>query len=872
MSLAPGTKLGPYDVVAPLGAGGMGEVYRARDTRLERDVAIKVLPPAFANEPDRIARFDREAKAVAALSHPNILAIHDIGTVKAAGAGAGGSAGDTAPVVTYVVTELLDGETLRARLAQGPLPTRKAIDYAVQIARGLSAAHDKGLVHRDLKPENLFLLKDGQLKILDFGLARTTAPVGGEPLTGVDMTDAGMVLGTVGYMAPEQVRGLPADGRTDLFALGAVVYEMLSGKRAFQRGTAADTLAAILNEDPPDLTASRPDFSPALDRIVRHSLEKNPNERFQSARDVAFALEALSGSGSSTAAARAMTERPRKRWLVPAIGAAAILLALVGGYGAGRRAVPIVKPASTRFETRTFDPQTISNARFAPDGLTIVFSSALSPGVSELFVIRPGSPLPQRLGQPRTHLLSVSSRGEMAVLTNASPIGQRLFTGTLARMTMDGEPRPWMEHVREADWSPDGSSLAIVRDADGRDRLEYPIGKVLYETPGYASDLRVSPDGTRVAFMDHQLKFDDRGWIKVVDRQGRVSTLAGEYWGEEGLAWSSDGATIYFSAGVVPGLESYQPMAVSTGANPTAREALSSIGAVIVQDVSRDGRWLVMRADAEASVRALVPGATAEREYPWLNNAVEPYVSADGKLLVFGDESQGAGPTYSVAMRRTDGSPAVRLGEGGSGGLSPDGRWALGGVSRPPRLAAYPTGTGDPVVLDHGPIVRYSGGVSWLPDSKRVIACGNEASKPVRCYLQSLDGGPPKPITPDGTSDARVSPDGLTIAVRFVDGTTRVWPFAGGQPRAVPGISSDDRVVDWSRDSKALLLQPPGLPARLERLDLATGKRTLIRTVEPPDHAGLLSVVFQSVLEDGKYYAVSYNRNLTTLFVVTGVR
>src|SRR5688572_15874102 len=285
MSLTSGTRLGPYEIANLIGAGGMGEIYRAHDTRLGRDVAIKVLPGAFAQDADRLARFEREAKSIAALSHQNIIAIHDTGTHDGQ---------------VFVVTELLEGETLRTRIQQGPLPLRKATDIAMQIARGLAAAHDKGIVHRDLKPENVFVRNDGQVKILDFGLARSTAPSSGTTETVAAVTDPGTVMGTVGYMAPEQMRGQAVDARTDLFALGTVLYEMLSGQRAFKGDTAADTMIAIVKEDPPELTALRPEIPPALQRIVRHCLEKNPVERFQSARDVAFALESATESGATS--------------------------------------------------------------------------------------------------------------------------------------------------------------------------------------------------------------------------------------------------------------------------------------------------------------------------------------------------------------------------------------------------------------------------------------------------------------------------------------------------------------------------------------------------------------------------------------------
>ena len=350
MPLSPGTRLGPYELLAPIGSGAMGDVYRARDTRLNRDVAIKVLPAVFARDPERLARFDREARAVAAINHPNILAVHDIGSADVA---------DTDGIsvrATYMITELLDGDTLRARLSQGPLPARKSVDVAIQVARGLSAAHDRGIVHRDLKPENIVLLRDGHVKILDFGLAKQSFDqAGSSEHRTMAATDAGTVLGTVGYMAPEQVRGDAADPRTDLFALGAVLYELASGRRAFDRPTAAETMTAILREDPPDLTSPPVALSPALDRVVRHALEKDPSDRFQSARDFAFALQAINdsvSSGGAPAATGAAVRRPVRgrelvAWMV-AGGLGLAAAAILRWHGAPPPVVtsPTIFPAS----------------------------------------------------------------------------------------------------------------------------------------------------------------------------------------------------------------------------------------------------------------------------------------------------------------------------------------------------------------------------------------------------------------------------------------------------------------------------------------------------------------------------------------------
>jgi serine/threonine protein kinase len=379
MALTSGTKLGPYEIQSPLGAGGMGEVYRARDTRLGRDVAVKILSESFAGDSERLHRFEQEARAVAALTHPNILAIHDIGEQ------------DGAP---YIVSELLEGESLRAALDRGALPQRKTIEYGVQIAHGLAAAHEKGIVHRDLKPENVFVTKDGRVKILDFGLAKLakTAGTGADEVTLTsERTAAGVVMGTASYMAPEQVRSEAVDARTDIFAFGAVLYEMLSGVRAFRRDTAAETMTAVLKEDPPELSGPVRAVSSTLDRIVRRCLEKNQAERFQSARDLSFALSALSGSETSAAGrAPAAAASGRKR-LLPwaAVGMAMVAVAAATWFVA-RRSEPTNR---MQFSLAGSDEISISHMALSPDGSTLAFVSPEdSTGLPVLYVQRIDSP------------------------------------------------------------------------------------------------------------------------------------------------------------------------------------------------------------------------------------------------------------------------------------------------------------------------------------------------------------------------------------------------------------------------------------------------------------------------------------------------
>ena len=388
MALIPGTRLGPYEIIAPLGAGGMGEVYRARDARLGRDVAIKVLPADVATDPDRRARFEREARAVAALSHPNILSIFEFAIESG---------------TPYVVMELLEGETLREVLSRAvSLPVRKAVDIATQISRGLAAAHDKGIVHRDLKPENVFVSRDEHVKILDFGLAKAFADARGQEAATTMGTDPGTVLGTVGYMAPEQIRGQAVDGRADLFALGAVLYEMLAGRRAFARDTAAETMTAILKEDPPELSASRADVPASLDTVVRHCLERNPNERFQSARDLAFNLKASSAaSGSSPAStvsttAQARSRVPRREAIAWTLAGAFALAGMAGLVWWPRASSPAPTAVPARFQVPPplgkswavplGSPLGSNSGTISPDGRTIVFVSPDADGKALLWV------------------------------------------------------------------------------------------------------------------------------------------------------------------------------------------------------------------------------------------------------------------------------------------------------------------------------------------------------------------------------------------------------------------------------------------------------------------------------------------------------
>src|SRR5579872_554825 len=521
MTLVCGTKLGPYEIQSPLGAGGMGEVYRAFDTRLERNVAIKILPEYFAKDNERLERFKRESRATAALNHPNILAIYDIGDHRGN---------------PYVVCELLEGETLRDRLRTGPLAARKAIHYGQQIARGLAAAHEKGIVHRDLKPENIFFTTDGRARFLDFGLAKITRPeadTSGDSPTQQVATDAGTVMGTVGYMAPEQVRGKPADPRSDIFAFGAILYEMLSGKRAFHGDSPVDTMSAILKEDPPDLVETNRNVSPALERIVRHCLEKNPAERFQSARDVGFNLEALSDISTPTRGGmRALPEeRASRRWLMPVLASLLVVASWAGIYRFAHRAAP----RNPTFHEITFRNGTIWDARFAPDGQTIVYGAAWDGLPQEMFSTRFDSSDSRSLGLPSAQILSISSKGEMAIALHPLSFAHFAQVGTMAYVHMaGGAPHEVLENVLWADYAADGESMAVVRPGTpALSHLEYPIGTVIYEPEGWVSHVRFSPNGDFLAIADHVPGGDD-GRIVIIDKKGNRKASSSFYSSVEG--------------------------------------------------------------------------------------------------------------------------------------------------------------------------------------------------------------------------------------------------------------------------------------------------------------------------------------------------
>ncbi|HEY6929454.1 MAG TPA: protein kinase [Thermoanaerobaculia bacterium] len=858
MTLAAGTRLGPYEILAPIGAGGMGEVYRARDERLKRDVAVKVLPASYSQDADRLRRFEHEAQAAGGLNHPNIMAVYDLGSHEGA---------------PYIVTELLEGETLRARLSGGALPPRKAIEYAIQTARGLAAAHEKGIIHRDLKPENLFVTNDGRVKILDFGLAKLTQPEG--PAAGHTNlptapanTEPGVVMGTLGYMSPEQVKGKPTDQRSDLFSFGAILYEMLSGSRAFHRDSAAETMSAILREEPPDLSATNKNVQPGLERIVRRCLEKNPEERFYSARDIAFDLEALSATSGATAAAPSAGVSKR-RAVLPALVLAAILAALAVGYFAGRGRGTGAPP---RFHQLTFRRGTVWSARFGSDGKTVLYSASWEGEPTAIFVCSPESPESRPLGIPGADVLAVSASGDLAVSLESQVSSEFERTGTLARAsaTGGGAPRQILEAVDFADWAPNGQDLAVVRGTEGRGRLDYPIGKTIYETRGWIGSPRISRTGDRVAFIDHPGKGDDGGFVAVVDRAGKKTTLTRPFSSAQGLAWSPDGSEIWFTASEA-GNRALYAVSLSGKIRPLANVT----GSLTIQDASRDGRLLLIDETRRLGLSAQVPGQTKERDLSWLDWSRPAGLSRDGKQILFFESGEGGGADYSIYVRETDGSPAVRLGKGTAAALSPDGKRAVALVDKltNPHLTIYPTGAGQPKPLPL-PGLQYVGATRFLPDSRRVLIGAHEEGRGDRVYLGDTEGGKLRPITPENVrGPGPISTDGKHFVARGPDQKVYSYPIEGGEPTMIQGFESNDLPVAWAAGDRALFLHRAGGPAaRIDRLDLTTGRREPWRELFPSDAAGVVRVSSVFVAPDGSFYAYAYSRVLSNLYLVEGLK
>lgn len=847
-------RVGPYEILALVGAGGMGEVYKAHDPRLNRTVAIKILPESFARDEKRLRRFEQEARALAALNHPNIVAVYDVGSHEGK---------------PYLVTEFLAGETLRDRLGDGSIPVRKAVAYAEAVAEALSAAHAKGIIHRDLKPENIFITSAGVVKVLDFGLARSTGvPVGtsgdSPTLAVTPQTEPGVVLGTAGYMSPEQVRGEPVDHRSDIFSFGAVLYEMITGKRAFRGASSVETMHAILKDEPPEIVPERPDVPPAVERVLRHCLEKEPERRFESASDLAFDLAAISGTSDSHARpvkARSMPSTRRVLWLAIVVGIAAAA-AVLGWY--------LHRPGEVHFRKLTFQRGFVYAARFAPDRKTVIYSASWAGEAPQVFSTMPDSRDSRALGIGDAELLAVSRTGELAVLLRPG-LAENGFlrVGTLARVSLSGgtTPREIAEQVHGADWSPDGVNLAALR-TEGRNSnvLEYPLGHPIYHSipPNWLSHVRISPKGDRIAVLEHIGLADDRGHVLVFDMAGVVRSTSEIFAGLAGLAWAPNGKI--WVAAASPQNIARQIFEIDLRGK--AHMLLEVPGEVTVHDVASDGATLLTLNDRRISLHSVTEGKW--RDLSWLDRTILDTLSVDGEELLFHEGGQGVGPLGATYIRKLDGSPPVRLSDGYGLDLTADKKWALVLVpTTPAQYRLVPTGVGEPLQIEM-PNIPQATAFGFQRGREGLMWQGITADNQPIIFRTELDGSSPQNVAPPGVISVMVSRNGK-YGIYANQGELQLWNFADGSKVPVPEIQRNDALLALSDNGAALWLaraamNPPAV--NVLRMGLPSGNVETVAQLPIYDRGGILTLTRMGISPSGKTVIINYVRHLSELYLM----
>jgi hypothetical protein len=858
-------RLGPYQIVELLGAGGMGEVYRARDSRLRRDVAVKVLPTGYGDDPELLERLVREARAVGQLNHPNIVAIYDIGTQDGA---------------EYVVMELLEGETLGHKLASGPLSPQTALDYATQIARGLTAAHEKNIVHRDLKPDNIFITHDGRVKILDFGLAREAR---GEDVVlariSSRLTMPGMAVGTAAYMSPEQARGLPVDHRSDIFSFGVTLYEMLSGKLPFEKETVFETMTAIINGQPSDLKELVSDLPPVLYRVVSHCLEKSPDARFQSARDLVFDLENCSTLGWSAVIPAPAQSQPRQFRVGATAAAIAVILSTIAALALWRLREATPEPS---FHRLTFRQALIQAARFTADGQTVVYSASMKGQPLKVHVLRTDRPESQPVAAPSGELAAISRAGEMGIILNSHPFDWTTG-GVLAQLpVLGGTPREIVDGVMKADWSQDGRLAVWRRTHDGVQQLEYPLGHVLYSSPKTVYALRVSPSGNHVAI--NIISEGQKTDIMVFGLDGSRRTLANAEAFVRGMAWTPDGKEVWFST---PGQAEQVLTLFGVTLDGQVRPILHAPAWPWLHDISRDGTVLMGLTHYQAGIMVPTDEEGKERDLSWLDASILADISPDGKTVLFTEAKDAVQYRPTVFMRSTDESPAVRLGEGVAVAFSPrkDKVLALRAASKRRELILLPTGAGPTETLPNDLDCLWGG---FLPDGRIVIAA--QTAEGPRMFLQARDGTPPQPLTPPGMAIGLIgpsgggagavkpiSPDGKSLLV--FDRDRRAWIVSlgsGGERlglRPAKGVLPEELPAGWSGDGRHVYVyRILEMPNKIYDVNLDTGERRLLREISAPDPDGVFRIIPILLMPDGHSFAYGYVRHISMLYTATGLR
>lgn len=861
-SLTPGTRLGRYEIVEFLAAGGMGQVYRARDLSLARDVALKLLPEHLATDATRRIRFDREARLVAALNHPNIVTIHSIEQV-----------GDR----MFLTMELVQGQPLSHLIPRSGLPLNRLLALALPIADAVAAAHERGITHRDLKPANVLVNDNATIKVLDFGVAKRHDVDAASDLTSTVTLDSvtadGHIVGTVAYMSPEQAEGKSADARSDVFALGTMLYEMATGRRPFGGNTSIAVLAAIVRDTPTPVTEVNPHLPRELGRVIRRAMAKEPDWRQQSAKDLRNELDDIRRElESGELRAGVLPVSVRSRLSIVALASALVL----AGVGAGfvLRSTPgesSVGPRSWR--QLTFRQGYVHDARLAGDSQTVVYAATWDGLPFQIYSTTTVSPESRATDLPSAGLFGVSPTGQLALSLScryASAFGT--CRGTLARAPLaGGAPRELANDVVAADWGT-GDDLAVIRDDQGQSVLEFPIGTRV--SLNAQAHVRVWSGGRRLAWIE-------LGKLMVRDEAG-TRALGPPWRFVSALAWASEGNAIYVS-GLRPG---------DIGDDFVRRLWLDGRDEIVLRsgsrlrllDTDRTGRWLVDQgaSDLSIAIRATHRPDAPSRELSWLGHSVADALSADGKTLLFTERGPSPAGPYVIYARPTDGGPAVRLGNGYGQAISDDSRWALT-TTRPDRgsdaLVLYPLGPGNPKTLEGGGLEL--GASPAYPadfvDASRVIFRARQGTEPWRTYVQPVAGGPPVLVSHEpGFITAPMSPDGARFVSRRADGSVWIASVMPGDAVRVPAkITDDQMVVEWTNDGKGLLIatRQTGL-ASITRLDLATGKETKVADVRPQSPAGFNGFFGRGLFmtPDGETLVVTESRIRSDLFLVGDAR
>jgi eukaryotic-like serine/threonine-protein kinase len=869
MTLSLKDKLGPYEILSPLGAGGMGEVYRARDSKLGRDVALKVLPEAFASDAEHMARFEREAQLLASLNHPNIASVYGLEE----------SGGEHA-----LVMELVEGPTLAERIAAGPIPIDEVLAIARQTAEGLEYAHERGIVHRDLKPANVKVTPEGRVKVLDFGLAKAFSPeesaadISTSPTLSIGATRAGVILGTAAYMSPEQAKGKPVDRRADIWAFGCLLFEMVSGKQCFKAETVSETLATVLMNEP-DWSQLPESTPPRLRALLRRCLNKDPKQRLRDIGEARIAIEEILGGPepegipvTPLAEGPGAARWPQRKWLAALAAAVAlVVLAAAGGWLLGHKTIA---GTPSEFRQLTFDSGLIYSARFAPGGQAIYYGAAWSGLPVQLYATQPNGPESRPLGLQNSALYAVSA-SQMAVSIGCRDIFIGDCIGTLAVMPVSGgAPREVAENVISADWGPDGNELAAIRQVGEKFQVEFPLGNVIYQASTWMNFLRVSPRGDALAFVAYSGSTGDVGKVIILDREGREIARSGRFISLEGLAWAPRGNEVWFGATMTSGWATSIHGFTLSGKD---RVVLRLPSALRLHDVSRDGRILFSQEVWRDETKFRAATDMRERDLSWLDSADVTDLSPDGKEIAFYE--WGLASTMSMAyMRQTDGSLPVKLGEGEESVLSSDGKWLLVNVpGDPSRLRLLPTGAGVPHELSSSGFHDFAT-PGWMPGCGAVYFAANNGHG-WRLYTQDISSGAPRPFTPPisvftkGYESHLVSPDGKWAFARDVNRKAWLYPVGGGKPQPVLGLNPRDIWINWSADGRfGYVCQDEITHAPVLRVDLGTGARKVLTDLGPSDPAGLTSIVPVRVTPDAKFFAYSFDRALSNLFMASGVK